>query len=57
MKAERAADLRARYGLKTPDALQIGCALESGCDAFLCNDLALKRVTELRVLALDELEL
>lgn len=55
--AERAADLRARYGLKTPDALQIGAALKSGCEAFLCNDLSLKRVTELRVLVLDELEL
>jgi predicted nucleic acid-binding protein len=28
--AERAADLRARYGLKTPDALQIGAAVQSG---------------------------
>lgn len=55
--AEQAAKLRARYRLKTPDALQIGCALESGCQAFLCNDLDLKRVTELRVLLLDELEL
>jgi predicted nucleic acid-binding protein len=55
--AEIAADLRARYGLKTPDALQIGCAMDSGCEAFLCNDLTLKRITELRVLILDELEL
>jgi predicted nucleic acid-binding protein len=55
--AQIAADLRARYGLKTPDALQLGCALENGCDAFLCNDTAFKRVTELRVLILDELEL
>jgi predicted nucleic acid-binding protein len=33
--AERAADLRARYGLRTPDALQIAAALISGCQAFL----------------------
>jgi len=55
--AEHAADLRARYNLQTPDALQIAAALRDGCQAFLTNDLRLKRVTELRVLVLDELEL
>lgn len=54
--AERAAQLRATYNLKTPDAIQIATALESRCDAFLTNDIALKRVTDLRVLVLDELE-
>src|SRR5687767_4867765 len=42
--AEHAADLRARYNLKTPDALQVAVALHAGCDAFLSNDLGLKRV-------------
>jgi predicted nucleic acid-binding protein len=55
--AERAADLRARYNLKTPDALQVATAIETGCDAFLTNDTGVKRVTELRILVLDELEL
>jgi predicted nucleic acid-binding protein len=55
--AEQAADLRARYGLRTPDALQISAALAAGCTAFLTNDARLQRVTELRVLVLDELEL
>ncbi len=55
--AERAAALRARYHLRLPDALQIAVALEAGCEAFLTNDRALKRVAELRVLVLDELEL
>lgn len=55
--AERAAHLRARYRLRTPDALHIATALVAGCDAFLTNDLALKRVTEIQVLALDDLEL
>jgi predicted nucleic acid-binding protein len=54
--AERAAELRARYNLKTPDALQVAVAIESGCDAFLTNDLGLKRVTELQILVLDELQ-
>ena len=55
--AERAAELRARYGLRTPDALQIATALIAGCTAFLTNDVRLKRVTELRVLVLDDLML
>lgn len=55
--AETAAELRANYNLRTPDALQIATAIDNGCDAFLCNDNGLKRVTELRVLILDDLEL
>ena len=55
--ANSAADLRARYNLRTPDAIQIAAALEHGCDAFLTNDTTLARVTELRVLILDQLEL
>jgi predicted nucleic acid-binding protein len=55
--AEQAADLRAAYRLRTPDALQVAAALAAGCEAFLTNDAALQRVTELRVLVLDELEL
>jgi hypothetical protein len=30
--------------------------LEADCQAFLTNDAALKRVTELRVVVLDEVE-
>jgi len=52
-----AAELRAKYNLRTPDALQIATALEDGCDAFLCNDKNLKRVAELKILILDELTL
>ena len=33
--AERAADLRARYRLRLPDALQLAVALQDGCEAFL----------------------
>ena len=54
--AERAAELRARYGLRTPDALQIAAALSSDCEAFVTNDSKLQRVTELRTLVLDNLE-
>ena len=53
----RAAELRAAYRLRLMDALQLALALQAGCEAFLTNDLALRRVTELRVLVLDDLEL
>jgi predicted nucleic acid-binding protein len=54
--AEAAADLRARYNLRTPDALHVATAIDVGCDAFLTNDVAIKRVAEITVLVLDELD-
>lgn len=54
--AEAAADLRAHYGLRTPDALHVAAAISAGCDSFLTNDSSLKRVAEIGVLVLDELE-
>ena len=55
--ADSAADLRARYGLRTPDALHVATALDAQCDIFLTNDKGIKRVTELTVRVLDELKL
>ncbi|MCX7969609.1 MAG: type II toxin-antitoxin system VapC family toxin [Armatimonadetes bacterium] len=55
--AEIAAELRSRYNLRTPDALQLAAAIKSGCDAFLTNDATLKKVAELKVLVLSELKL
>lgn len=54
--AETAAGLRARYNLRTPDALHVASAIESGCDHFLTNDVGIKRVTGITVLVLDELD-
>lgn len=53
--SEVAADLRARYALRSPDALHLATAIHAECDAFLTNDIALKRVSEIRVLVLDDL--
>ena len=55
--AGSAADLRARYNLRIPDALHVASAISSGCDALVTNDAGLKRVQELPILVLDELEL
>jgi predicted nucleic acid-binding protein len=56
-EAVRAAELRSRYNLGLPDALQIAVAIENGCEALLTNDFAFRRVSELRILVLDDLEL
>lgn len=54
--ATKAAELRATYNLKTPDALHVASAIVSGCDAFLTNDNGIKRVTDITILILDDLE-
>ncbi len=53
--AMQAAELRSKYNLRTADALQIASAISANCDAFLTNDKQIRRVTELRVLILDDL--
>ena len=54
--AERAAQLRAKYYLKTPDAIQLATAIEVGADYFLTNDVGLKRVIETTVVTVAELQ-
>jgi predicted nucleic acid-binding protein len=54
--ADQAAALRARYNLTLLDAFQIAVALVAGCNAFLTNNVALKRVAELEMIVLDEVE-
>ena len=53
---DRAAELRARYRLRLPDAIQLAVALNAGCQAFLTNDRDLQRVTAVRILSLEDLE-
>lgn len=50
----RAAELRARHGLRPADALQVAACLEHGATAFLTNDRDLRRVTETQVILLDD---
>jgi predicted nucleic acid-binding protein len=52
-----AAELRARYRIKLPDAIQIAAALAKRCEAFITNDRQLAKVSEIRVLVLDDLEI
>src|SRR5579885_1221613 len=52
--AERAADFRARYGLRLPDACQAAAALEANAVLFVTNDAQMRRVVELRVIVLSD---
>jgi predicted nucleic acid-binding protein len=52
--AEKAAELRAKYGIKTPDAIQLAVGIENNGTLFITNDNALKRVNEINVLVLKE---
>ncbi|WP_017326546.1 PIN domain-containing protein [Synechococcus sp. PCC 7336] len=56
LAAQRAAQLRASYNLSLPDFLQLAAALAANCEAFLTNDINLKRVGELQILVIKELE-
>ncbi len=53
--ADEAARLRARYRLRTPDAIQMATALSAGATGFVANDAAFRRVTEIDVLLIDDL--
>lgn len=53
--SEKAAELRAKYSIKTPDAIQIATALFHKADRFLTNDPDLKKVIAIQVLVLDDL--
>jgi predicted nucleic acid-binding protein len=50
-----AAQLRALYRLRTPDALQIAAALTAQCQTFVTNDRELPEIPGLRVVQLDQL--
>lgn len=50
-----ASDIRARYGIKTPDAIQIATSMVGGAQSFITNDERLKRVKDITIILLDEL--
>ena len=54
-KVGRAAELRAKYGLRTPDAIQLASVIYKKGDVLITNDKGLKRVKEIKVLALEDI--
>ncbi len=46
---DRATDIRAQYGFKTPDSIHLAAASVAKCDVFLTNDHRLDRFTGIAV--------
>jgi len=53
--AEEAARLRARYALRTPDAIHLATTINASARMFLTNDARLSVVSELDIIVLDGL--
>lgn len=51
---EKAADFRANLNLKTPDAIHAATAISHGAVLFVTNDIAFRRVPDLKVMVLNE---
>lgn len=55
--AERSSELRVKYeSLRAFDALQLATAIEFGCTSFVTNDHRLKKITELKIVLVDNIE-
>ncbi len=50
--ADKAAELRARYDLRTPDAIHLATAIAAGAESFASEDRRLKKVKEIKVVPL-----
>lgn len=53
--SDMASTLRAKYSIKTPDAIQIATAILEGAAVFVTNDGQLKKVKEINTVLLNEL--
>ena len=51
----KAAELRAKYGIRTPDAIQLASVIHKKGDVFITNDRGLKDVKEIKVLILEDI--
>lgn len=51
--ADLGAQLRAKYQLKTPDAILAATSIEAGATGFIGNDSQLKRISELDILVVS----
>lgn len=51
---EMAAELRVRYGVTTPEAIQLATAIVHGADAFVGNSEAVRGVKEIEVVLLKD---
>ncbi|MBU1130435.1 PIN domain-containing protein [Patescibacteria group bacterium] len=51
--ADKTAELRRKYSIKTPDAIQLATAIISNVDLFISNDKNLKKVEEIKTINFD----
>ena len=51
----RTAEIRAKHGLKTPDAIQWATAIQYGVQFFLTNDRGFKQFSDPQVLMIEDL--
>lgn len=47
------AKIRAGYGIRTPDALQIACAIRSNCKQFITSDRRLKKISGIEIVVIS----
>jgi len=52
--AEKAAGIRAKFNLSTPDSILLATTKESGGGLFITNEPGLKRVEEIEIAVLDD---
>ena len=52
----RSAEIRARYGLRTPDAIMVATAMEAGASLAVTNDRDWQKVQEIEILLLQDLK-
>lgn len=52
----RAAEIRARYGLRTPDAIMLATTVEFGATLAVTNDAAWRKVKGIEILLLRDLK-
>ncbi len=52
--SELSSKLRAKYSIRTPDAIQIAVGIIYGADTFLTNDSGLKKVKDIKIVILED---
>ncbi len=52
--AEAAATIRAKSGLRTPDAIQLATSIVEGASAFITNDVRLKKINEPKIIVMSD---
>jgi len=52
--ADLASAIRARYKLRTPDAIQLATSILKGAQAFVTNDESLKKIRGIETIVMRE---